>query len=115
MFDADRCDAGNGAGVSFSVRLFSVKSFKSLGTLVYHRETVNTIVFPHLVRQDAALAKTGMGDNEEEDDDDDDEDVDVDGQAGNSSGVKGVGRWLGTGGKDRRVALWELRDFARRR
>ena len=93
------------------MRLFSVKSFKSLGTLVYHRETVNTIVFPHLVLQDATLAKTGTGDDEE----DEDENVDMDGQTGIRGGVKGVGRWLGTGGKDRRVALWELRDFARRR
>ena len=93
------------------MRLFSVKTFKSLGTLVYHRETVNTIVFPHLVLQDATLAKTGTGDDEE----DDDENVDMDGQTGIRGGVKGFGRWLGTGGKDRRVALWELRDFARRR
>jgi hypothetical protein len=98
-----------GGWMTFSVRLFSVKTFKSLGTLAYHRETVNTIVFPHFSRQDVTRANTG-GEGEDED-----EDMDMDGQVGNRAGVKGVGRWLCTGGKDRRVALWELRDFVRRR
>ena len=90
----------------FSVRLFSVKTFKSLGTLGYHRETVNTIVFPHLSPGDAVQANTA--------DEMEDHDEDIDGQVGRG-GVKGVDRWLATGGKDRRVALWELRDLRRKR
>jgi hypothetical protein len=86
---------------TLSIRLFSVKSFKSLGTLAYHRDTCNTLAFPF----------NETGDRREGEADSDDEEF----------GMSPVGRarkkaegWLISGGKDRRIAIWQLKDFTRR-
>ncbi|KAH8089136.1 WD40-repeat-containing domain protein [Filobasidium floriforme] len=89
------------AGWDGSIRLFSVKSFKSLGTLAYHRDMCNTLVFPF----------NETGDRREGEEDSEDEEY----------GTSSVGRarkktegWLVSGGKDRRIAIWQLKDFTRR-
>jgi len=86
---------------TLSIRLFSVKSFKSLGTLAYHRDTCNTLAFPFNETEDR---REGEADSDDEE-----------------FGMSPVGRarkkaegWLISGGKDRRIAIWQLKDFTRR-
>lgn len=125
------------------VRLFSASTCKPLGTLVAHRESVHCLAFAHpairslapsagtFVRPSAGLdgpttsSTAGSdadadadveastidldgaslhSDNNERDDDEEDEELD---------GAVPRSRWLASGGKDRRVYLWGLMDFAR--
>ena len=86
------------------VRLFSSATGKPLGGLAYHRDTVHSLCFAHARVETAAEQQTGestieLGD-EVEDSDGEDED-----------GAPPRERWLVSGGKDRRVALWGLMDF----
>jgi len=88
------------------IRLFSTATFKPLGTLAYHRDSVQALAFaqPPIPGGDDAesVAETlelGAEDSEEEDG------VELD-------GVPPRERWLASGGKDRRGALWGLMDFA---
>lgn len=102
------------------VRLFSASSGKTLGTLGYHRETVQCLAFPSAPligdganrdRSAAVEASTiELGDGVSDDSDTDDEGSAEEG----GRGGPGSSRWLVSGGKDRRVALWELMDFSRR-
>ena len=75
-----------------SIRLYSTKSCKPLGTLQYHKVACQALDFAH-----AQWADTG-----EEDEDD----VKVK--------VK-RSRWLVSGGKDHRAVIWELMDFNKKR
>ncbi|CAD6563594.1 MAG: ASTRA complex subunit [Tremellales sp. Tagirdzhanova-0007] len=88
------------------VRLFSAATFKPLGTLSYHRDTTHVLAFANppmgIDYASESILETveiGAEDDEEEDE------VELD-------GVPPRERWLASGGKDRRVALWGLRDFA---
>lgn len=78
-----------------SVRLFSTRTLKPLGTLHYHRDTCHTVAFAQY--EESTKGTHG-------DDDDDDE---------GWESVAGRARWLATGGTDARVAVWELMDFVR--
>lgn len=101
-----------------SVRLFSARTFKPLGTLAYHRQTCHTISFPHSQssRKSAKQADTSdeasVIDVVQEDEGDSSSDDDHD--SARRGGKEDVMRWMVTGGKDRRVALWQLKDFSRR-
>ncbi|KAI0255015.1 WD40-repeat-containing domain protein [Lactifluus subvellereus] len=127
------------------VRLFSTKSFKSLGTLICHKAAVQALAFasacPVSARRrcyrvpvgsgggggsdggegrrvipdtrttagtsdvDASGSSAGQdGDGDSEDDDDDDDEMTSEEKARRS-------RWLVSGGKDGRVAVWGLMDF----
>lgn len=91
------------------IRLFSASSLKSLGTLAYHRETVHTLAFansetPHPENEPEIASTIDIGDDNDEDSDDDDD--------GKTGGAAPRSRWLASGGKDRRIALWELKDFS---
>ncbi|KAH7915635.1 WD40-repeat-containing domain protein [Hygrophoropsis aurantiaca] len=84
------------------VRLFSTKSFKPLGTLVYHKQACQAIAFASTTI-DSHPARS----DREEDcncDDDDGDEMTVDEKRARE-------RWLITGGKDARVSIWELMSF----
>jgi ASTRA-associated protein 1 len=125
------------------VRLFSTKSFKPLGTLIYHKGAVQTLAFAHACPSSAChhgqkrggdgagAGGSGEGrrdpdvgtadtsqtdhsrsssgpvsgyDHDRDDDDDDDDEMSAEEKAHRS-------RWLVSGGKDGRVAVWALMDF----
>jgi hypothetical protein len=158
------------------VRLFSTKSLKPLGTLVYHKVAVQTLTFarawppvaPHHHRGDlptggtsgariglsaAAADQSGSGDSDtvaggddadaddtdvnlvdadegegegeyiadgdgarggdDDDDGDEEEDADTDTDEMSAEEKARRSRWLVSGGKDGRVAVWALMDFTR--
>ena len=89
------------------IRLFSSATGKPLGDLGYHRESIHVLAFAHNPVQDAngteVESTIELGDEEDSDQDE------------SSGGVSDVHRhrWLVSGSKDRRVAIWELMDFRR--
>lgn len=86
------------------IRLFSSATGKPLGDLDYHRESIHALVFAHntVTGIDGEMASTiELGDEEDSDDDE------------NGGGGVNRERWLASGSKDRRVALWELMDFTK--
>ncbi|KAK4689687.1 ASTRA-associated protein 1, partial [Tremellales sp. Uapishka_1] len=92
------------------IRLYSTSSFKPLGILEYHRDTVHAVAFGHPAQVDTAETESVAETLEfgEEDESDEDEDDGMEGQCGS---VPPRERWLASGGKDTRVALWGLMDF----
>ena len=93
------------------IRLYSAATTKPLGVLESHRETVHCLAFaspPTLAperseEESAAPSQTlEIGDDADSDTSEDDEALD---------GVPPRERWLASGGKDKRVALWGLMDF----
>jgi hypothetical protein len=114
-----------------SVRLYSTKTFRALGTLIYHKETLQALAFaracPAAARNrhrhfptgsatgggEGAALGSGDGEDVEEDDVDGDGDGDDDEMTGEEKARRT--RWLVSGGKDGRVVVWELMDFAARR
>lgn len=86
-----------------SIRLFSTRSFKPLGTLPYHRDTCHVLAFANAPLPLSSASDDGEGDAGGEDERSDDDD--------DSGLVRGRGRWLASGGTDARVAVWELMDF----
>ena len=76
----------------FRTRLYSTKSFKPLGTLKYHKDGCQALSF-------ATTVSANSGSEQEDDDDDNDK-------------LKRC-RWLVSGAKDKRVAIWELISFER--
>jgi hypothetical protein len=113
------------------VRLFSARSGKALGVLGYHRDSVQCLAFPTLVLdmippEDEADEAAGEGDSARKGDEESVEGADRDVMAstielgaesdsdddGDRAGGGGErDRWFASGGKDRRIALWELMDF----
>lgn len=91
------------------IRLFSSTTGKPLGELSYHRESVHVLAFAHafLKQDDDGTATTTEVESTieigEEDSDSGQEDATIIPRE----------RWLVSGGKDRRVALWGLMDFGR--
>jgi hypothetical protein len=86
-------DGGSSSSLGSRVRLYSTKSFKSLGTLVYHKENCHALAF----------ASTYMGRT-------------TDGLGGDEDDMTGEekrqrGQWLIAAGKDNRVSIWGLMSF----
>ncbi|KAG6331402.1 hypothetical protein ID866_7688 [Astraeus odoratus] len=75
------------------VRLYSTKSFKALGTLVYHKQGCQAVTF-------ASFSDGSLPSKEE-----DEEDEMTLGEKRQRS------RWLITSGKDARVSIWALMSF----
>ncbi|KAI0272162.1 WD-40 repeat-containing protein [Russula aff. rugulosa BPL654] len=83
------------------VRLYSTKTFKALGTLIYHKEALQVLSF--------ARARPGDCSDCSDADDGNDEDDEMSGEE-----KARRSRWLVSGGKDGRVVVWELMDFTTR-
>lgn len=77
--------------LSLRTRLYSTKSFKHLGTLKYHKDGCQALSFATTLSESPGLEQ------EEEFDDDDER-------------LKRC-RWLVSGAKDKRIAIWELISF----
>lgn len=87
------------------IRLFSSATCKALGELGYHRDTVHCVSFAsrrstNTAEQAERESTIELGEEDSEDDD------------GVEDGAPPRERWLVSGGKDRRVALWGLMDFS---
>jgi hypothetical protein len=79
-----------------SIRLYSTKSFKPLGTLKYHKANCQCLAFAH--------AAVNEGTTEEGDDDESDDELTASDKAARS-------QWLLAGSKDNRVSIWTLISF----
>ena len=104
------------------VRLYSVKTFKPLGTLDYHKNGIQALAFARNVLSTSLPSRTQSGEGEvgsrsgatpalvgEGDGTGDD---DEDGEFSDAE-VETRKRWLAAGGKDGRISVWELMDFAK--
>jgi len=96
------------------IRLYSIKTFKSLGTLDYHKDGVQALAFarsssapsqPRPSQNGSGVAPGLVGEGGDNADDEDDE--------FSNSEIEARQRWLIAGGKDGRVSIWELMDFVR--
>jgi WD40 repeat protein len=95
------------------IRLMSATTGKPLGDLAYHRETVHAIAFGRRPGPPAG----GGGDHVEVESTIDIGGVSDDESGADEEGMEGVpprDRWLVSGGKDRRIAIWGLKDFSTR-
>lgn len=90
--DGRVCAVGGWDG---KTRLYSTKTFKSLGTLVHHKQACQALTF----------ASSDVGSCEVIDDDEEDMTPQEKLQRG---------RWLVTAGKDARVSIWALMSFEKR-
>jgi hypothetical protein len=104
------------------IRLVSAATFKPLGTLKFHRETVHTLAFASAPRPSAGTGYDRSDAETESVVDTEAETVEIGESSGESDedevgdgdgGVPPRERWLASGGKDTRVALWGLIDFGR--
>ncbi|WVW85056.1 hypothetical protein I302_107092 [Kwoniella bestiolae CBS 10118] len=89
------------------IRLFSAETFKPLGTLSSHRETVHTLCFPNPSDQSSQNGR----ELEDQSTIDIEDDSDSGGDEDENDSVSARERWLVSGGKDTRVALWGLMNF----
>jgi ASTRA-associated protein 1 len=112
------------------VRLYSTKTFKALGTLIYHKDALQALAFsrarPVAARDhhqhypiDSADcggeggARVAGEDNVVDDDCNDAEEEDEDDEMSGEEKAR-RSRWLVSGGKDGRVVVWALMDFTAR-
>lgn len=80
------------------IHLYSTRSFKPLGTLRYHKVACQAAEF---ARSQYRSDVDNVGEEVDEDEEDEKEKVKR-------------ARWLVSGGKDCRAAIWELVDFGTR-
>jgi len=91
--DGRVCAVGSWDG---QVRLYSTKSFKSLGTLVYHKDNCHALAFASTYMGRTTDPSDGLGGDEDDMTDED---------------KRQRGRWLIAAGKDNRVSIWGLMSF----
>ncbi|KAI6115590.1 WD40-repeat-containing domain protein [Pisolithus croceorrhizus] len=91
--DGRVCAVGGWDG---KVRLYSTKTFKSLGTLVHHKQACQSLAF---------ASSSDIGSREAVDDDEEDMTPQENLQRS---------RWLVSAGKDARVSIWALMSFEKR-
>lgn len=88
--------------LEFSIRLYSTKSLKPLGTLVYHKDNCHALTFASTYGRSTDLGSSSVTDGLDEDEDEDD-------MTDNEKRQRG--RWLIAAGKDNRVSIWGLMSF----
>lgn len=81
--------------------MYSTKTLKPLGTLKYHKTACQCLEFARQVSSAGAPEETS--DHAEVDEDD--------GEEMSAAEIEERGRWLVTGSKDSRVAIWSLLSF----
>lgn len=90
------------------VRLYSTKSFKSLGTLDYHREAAYAVAFAHSIYTSDEVpldpVKPNKGNHKEDEEDE---------EGWSAEDSQKRARWLVSSGKEGRLAFWELGTFER--
>jgi len=107
---------------SHRIRLYSTKTFKSLGTLDYHKDGIQATTFArspppiscpsqNQSREGRGEPRTGVtpapvGEGDAAGDGDDEDEF-------SRSEIEARKRWLIAGGKDGRISVWELMDFAK--
>lgn len=97
------------------IRLYSIKTFKPLGTLDYHKDGVQALAFarsgiPPQLRPSQSQSGSGVAPKLAEEDEGVADDDDDDDEFSNSE-IEARKRWLVAGGKDGRISVWELMDF----
>lgn len=88
--DPPECLAGRNVP---RIRIYSTKTLKPLGSLDYHKESCQVVIFlrTHLTPSDGADNDDEMDEQERE----------------------ARGRWVISGGKDGKIVIWELGTFER--
>lgn len=89
------------------IRLYSTKSFKSLGTLDYHNDAAYAVAFAH----PHSVSMTEDASNRQDDENTDDENDENDDDGWEAEDSKRREQWLVSAGKEGRVAFWELSTF----
>lgn len=84
-----------------SIRLYSTRSLKSLGTLSFHRDTCHVVTFAQAPLDQAAITAAENSDSDDEE--------------ANERAQETRKKWLVSGGHDGRVAVWELMEFERKK
>ena len=83
------------------VRLYSTKTFKPLGSLVYHKENCQSIAFARSHPTSPSDATSTRAEDYEEEDE------------MSEAEKQERTRWLVSGGQDSRVVIWSLIDFGK--
>ncbi|PPQ71184.1 hypothetical protein CVT24_010002 [Panaeolus cyanescens] len=104
--DGRICAVGGWDG---KIRLYSTKTFKALGTLKYHKSSIQCLGLPNIVQPQPncsvpqASSKDAGTSNDEDPSLSDDE--------WSAEDLSERNRWLVAGSKDNRVSVWLLMDF----
>jgi len=99
--DGKICAVGGWDG---KIRLYSTKTLKPLGTLNYHKDGCQIVVFARSLPHTASPADAGKSVLSDDEESDDEEEM-------NERERKARTRWLASGGKDHRVSIWSLMSF----
>jgi len=103
--DGKVCAVGGWDG---KIRLYSTKTLKPLGTLIYHKGNCQAVAFARSLCHSAnAESRSGAVGSVTEDERSGDDDEDEMSEEERKQRI----RWLVSGGKDHRVSIWELMEF----
>ena len=100
------------------VRLYSIKTFKSLGALEYHKNGVQAVAFARSAPPLQNQGREGGGGSRSGTtlapvEDDDSVGSDGEDEEFSNSEIEARNRWLVVGGKDGRISIWKLMDFTK--